>query len=85
MLCLMSRKRRYEPPRPPRAKRNVRWALIALVALSIAPASAPEPLPERENGAIASDDDASAPTPTLAADGDLQSALDLGADLVPTD
>ncbi|MCX5650222.1 MAG: hypothetical protein NTU45_02355 [Planctomycetota bacterium] len=75
----MSSRRRIRASRPSRAKRNIRWAAIALLALSFAPSASRDELAPRDGEAIAADAQLADEAPRLAAEGDLDGALDLGS------
>jgi hypothetical protein len=71
---------RLRPNPPSRAKRNVRWAAIALIALSLAPASSPDPAAagKDDDPALAAEMDPAAveETPWLADGGVLDSMIE---------
>lgn len=83
MLPLMSPLVRHRPSPPSRAKRNIRWAAIALLALSLAPAASPELESVDADPTLATETAPNDELPFIAGGADLDHALDLGADSVP--
>lgn len=81
----MSSRVRHRPSPPSRAKRNIRWAAIALLALSLAPAASPERAATEPDPSIAADAAPVDELPFIASEGSGHDALDLGADTIPTE
>lgn len=79
----MSSRIRRRPTPPSHAKRNIRWAAVALVALSLAPVGNSRLDGNEADPTLAAE---AAPTdelPWIAGDSGLDHALDLGADAFP--
>lgn len=82
---------RLRPNPPSRAKRNIRWAAITLLALSLAPAASPERATPDEDATLAAETESTQiggtpwneETPRIADGGVIDSALDHGADSIP--
>lgn len=84
-LGVMSSLLRRRKSPPSRAKRNIRWAAVALLALSLAPTeSSDSPAPDA-TAMLAVDADATETPPVIADGSDLDHALDFGADAMPTE
>jgi hypothetical protein len=79
----MSSRIRRRPPPPSRAKRNIRWAAVALLALSLAPAGSPDRAAPDADPAFAAETQPTDELPWIAGDSGLDHALDLGADAIP--
>jgi hypothetical protein len=75
----MSCRRRIRTAKPSRAKRNIRWAAIALLALSLAPSASREELASSDSAAIAADAPLPDEAPRLAAEGEFGGAFDRGS------
>ncbi|MEY3142417.1 MAG: hypothetical protein RLY21_910 [Planctomycetota bacterium] len=83
MLPLMSPLVRHRPSPPSRAKRNIRWAAITMLALSLAPAASPERESHQADPALATEIAPDNELPFVAGGVELDHALDLGVDSVP--
>ena len=79
----MSSRVRHRPSPPSRAKRNIRWAALALVAMSLAPAGSPDGAAPGDDPTLAAETTPSDELPFIADGGDLDLALDLGAGSMP--
>ena len=83
MHGLMGSLIRHRPSPPSRAKRNIRWAAITMLALSLAPAASPELERADADPALAAETAPADELPFIAGGADLDQALDLGADSIP--
>jgi len=83
MISSMGPRIRHRPSPPSRAKRNIRWAAITMLALSLAPAASPELDRADADAALAAETARADELPFIAGGADLDHALDLGADSIP--
>jgi hypothetical protein len=83
MISSMGPRIRHRPSPPSRAKRNIRWAAITMLALSLAPAASPELERADADPALAAETAPADELPFIAGGADLDQALDLGADSIP--
>ena len=67
----MSSRVRRRPSPPSRAKRNVRWAAIALLAMSIAPSEAPDHAAPVDETAMAAETASPTELPWIAVEAEL--------------
>ena len=74
-------RRRFSPPS--RAARNIRWAAVALIALSLAPAGSSDEATPEADATLAAETAPIDELPWVVDGGELDLALDHGADALP--
>ena len=83
ILGLMGPLIRHRPSPPSRAKRNIRWAAITMLALSLAPAGSSNEATPGADATLAAETAPIDELPWVVDGGEFDLALDHGADALP--
>jgi hypothetical protein len=83
MISSMGPRIRHRPSPPSRAKRNIRWAAITMLALSLAPAGSSNEATPGADATLAAETAPIDELPWVVDGGEFDLALDHGADALP--